>query len=258
VTATTASVLPSGALVVDDNAAAREFARLSLQFEDYVVDEAADPREALSLLRRGTPYDVVVLDVDLPGMSGVTLIKEIRSTIDCAIVMLSACDDSAFTVIALEAGADDYCVKPVCERELTLRVQLAIERRRAIAGRIEPAAAPDDQVVIVHGALTIDPYCRIAVVDGAEVELTAKEFDLLALLAGSPGKVYTRAELLEQVWDAKPEWQSLDTVTEHIYRLRQKLDPDGSRNWIQTLRGAGYRFERRATSAGDVRVVAGR
>lgn len=257
-TATTPNDPPIRALVVDDNAAAREFARLSLQFEDYQVDEAAHPHEALSLLRQGKEYDVVVLDVDMPGMSGVSLMKEIRSALDCAIVMLSACDDSAFSVIALESGADDYCVKPVSERELTLRVQLAVQRHRAVAGRSEPAGTAESQVVIVHGALTIDPYCRIAVVDGAEVELTAKEFDLLALLAGSPGKVYTRAELLEQVWDAKPEWQSLDTVTEHIYRLRQKLDPDGTRNWIQTLRGAGYRFERRSASATDVQVVAGR
>lgn len=256
-TATTPTIPPKRALVVDDNAAAREFARMSLQFEGYLVDEAPNPQEALALLRQGKEYDVVVLDVDLPGMSGVSLIKEIRSAIDCAIVMLSACDDSAFSVIALESGADDYCVKPVAERELTIRVEMAIQRHAAVVGRVG-RPAPDDQVVIVHGALSIDPYCRITVVDGVEVELTAKEFDLLALLASAPGIVFTRAQLLEQVWDAKPEWQSLDTVTEHIYRLRQKLDPDGSRNWIQTLRGAGYRFERRQDAAADIQVAVGR
>ncbi len=253
-TATTASSAPT-ALVVDDDAASREFARLSLQFEGYQVDEAAHPHEALALLQSGKTYDVAVLDVDLPGMSGVTLLREIREALDCAVVMLSGCDDSAFSVVALESGADDYCVKPVSERELTIRVELAVQRHSAVTRRDE-AATPTDQVVISHGGLTIDPYSRIAVVDGDEIELTAKEFDLLAVLASAPGRVFTRAQLLEQVWDAKPEWQSLDTVTEHIYRLRQKLDPDGSRNWIQTLRGAGYRFERRQATETEIRVVA--
>jgi DNA-binding response OmpR family regulator len=98
-------------------------------------------------------------------------------------------------------------------------------------------------VVISHEGLTVDPVGRVAVLDGADLDLTLKEFDLLVAFASSPGRVFSRGELLEQVWETKPDWQSVDTVTEHVYRLRQKLDAAGAdRNWIETVRGAGYRF----------------
>ena len=224
------------ALVVDHDDDDRAFVRRALGFASITTDEAADAPEAFELMRRNV-YDVVVLAVNLPSMSGITLLRELREIRDTAIVVHSACDDSMFAVVALESGADDYCVKPVTERELVLRVEMAIARHEGLQ---LPAAEP---VVITAGqGLVVDPYSRIAAVDGVELDLTTKEFDLLAVLAGSPGQVFTRGELLELVWQTKPDWQSVDTVTEHVYRLRQKLDAGPERSWIQTVRGAGYRF----------------
>ena len=221
-------------LVVDDDGAARQFVALALGFADMAVDEATDGPEALALLAERT-YDAVVLDVMLPSISGVTLLREILARYDVAVVMLSACDDSAFSVVALEAGADDYCPKPLSERELVLRVERAVERHRGIVA----VPSHTDRAVIAHGGLVIDPTSRIAVLDGVEIDLTLKEFDLLVAFASAPGTVFTRGQLLASVWETKPDWQSVDTVTEHVYRLRQKL---GASDWIQTVRGAGYRF----------------
>ncbi len=229
------------ALVVDDEPASREFVTMALEFEDVDVDAAADRVEALELLGRHD-YDCVVLDVDMPTGSGITFLGELRRDHDLAIVMHSAFDDSALVVTALEAGADEYVRKPVTPRELLLRVIRAIERRPE--RQLEPV--PTSPVVIAFEQLTIDPYCRIAVLRDDELDLTAKEFDLLVAFATEPGRVFSREELLRGVWGSEPDWQSLDTVTEHVYRLRQKLDEPGTgRSWIQTLRGAGYRFERR-------------
>lgn len=225
----------AAALVVDDDPTARQFVSLALGFDAMSTDEAADGPEALDMLD-GRHYDVVVLDASLPSMSGISVLRRIRERHDVAVVMLSASDDSVLKVVALELGADDYCTKPISERELVLRVELAIERRRMVHAAEEP-------VVISRAGLTVDPVSRIAVLDGVELELTLKEFDLLVTFASAPGRVFTRGELLEQVWETKPDWQSVDTVTEHVYRLRQKLDaPGSSRSWIETVRGAGYRF----------------
>lgn len=235
-------------LVVDDDPTARQFVNLALGFSSMAVDEASDGPEALDLLDRHR-YDAVVCDVVLPSVSGMTLLREIKAKADVAVVMLSACDDSAFSVIALEAGADDYCTKPLNERELVLRVERALEHRRA---RPTPATqAAGVAAVVAHESLVIDPLSRIAVLDGVELDLTLKEFDLLLTLASNPGQVFTRGDLLESVWETKPDWQSVDTVTEHVYRLRQKLSATpAAGDWIQTVRGAGYRFA--ATRTGDV------
>lgn len=234
------------ALVVDDDARDRRFAATALRCGAIEVDEASDGLEALDLLDHRR-YDVVVLDLALPSLSGIAVLREIRQRHpSSAVVMCTAADDSILKVVAFESGADDFCTKPVSERELLLRTELAIERHRMT----ETAADP---VVITDDGLTIDPVSRIAVLDGDELELTFKEFDLLTTFASAPGRVFTRGELLEQVWAAKPDWQSVDTVTEHVYRLRQKLDAGGStRSWIETVRGAGYRF---STGAGNVYVA---
>ena len=225
------------ALVVDHDPDDRAFVVRALSFASFTVDEVADAPEALELVGPNR-YDVLVSAVDLPSMSGVTLVRRVRELTDVAVVIHSSCSDSMFAVVALETGADDYCVKPITGRELVLRVEMAIQRHRAAARSV---AAP---VVVAADGLVIDPIARLVAVDGVEVELTVKEFDLLLVLASSPGRVFTRGELLEQVWQTKPDWQSVDTVTEHVYRIRQKLDigTGGAPDRIQTVRGAGYRF----------------
>ena len=223
----------------------RNFVTMSLEGVGGVVDQAGDTPAAAELLQR-TGYEAVVLDVNLPSHSGVTFLGEVRRlSPDTAIVMLSGCDDSAFSVVALEMGADDYCIKPITERELTLRVERAIERRELQQCAAKPAS-PERPGPGLH----VDGPGRRAYLDGAELDLTTKEFELLQHFVGAPGQVFTRIELLQSVWDARPEWQSIDTVTEHVYRLRQKLaHHEQARDWIQTVRGAGYRFDRRAESA---------
>ena len=228
---------PRRALVVDNDPAGRAFVVEALSFASFVVDEVSDAHEALELVA-GNSYDAVVSAIDLPSMSGVTLLRRLRDVGDFAVVIHSSKSDSMFAVVSLEAGADDYCVKPITGRELVLRVEMAIERHRSSNREI---TAP---VVVAADGLVIDPITRLVAVDGVEVDLTVKEFDLLLVLASSPGQVFTRGELLELVWETKPDWQSVDTVTEHVYRVRQKLDvghgPTPDR--IQTVRGAGYRF----------------
>ena len=249
-------------LVVDDDPVAREFATLALSFHDTDVDQAADSVEATDLVR-SNDYDIVIVDLDLPRCSGITLMEEIRQIRDLPVLVLTSHDDAMVSVLALEAGADEFCVKPLAERELALRVDMAVERhrvRRSVRRAATPARDRSDgnSVVISVGELTIDPYCRIAIRGDQELDLTTKEFDLLIAMASAPGKVFTRAELLEMVWDARPEWQSIDTVTEHVYRLRQKLDEPGvGRSWIQTVRGAGYRFDRRRAEMADLDLVGG-
>ncbi len=225
-------------LVIDDDPAARTFVCVALEGPGVVVDEAADGPEALDLLATRR-YDAVVLDMDLPSTSGVTLLGRIRATQDVPVVVFTALDDPAFAVIALEAGAADFCTKPRTGRELELRVE------RAVDGGRRGSAAVD--AVVHDDGLSVDPWSRIAVLDGDELDLTHKEFDLLLFLSSTPGRVFARRELLEQVWHAQPDWQSVDTVTEHVYRLRQKLSRAGtSSTWIETVRGAGYRFRGRA------------
>jgi DNA-binding response OmpR family regulator len=234
------------ALVVDGDSGDRSFAASALEFAGMHVAEVADAPAALDLLAREA-FDAAVCELDLRSMSGIALVREIRADHDLPVVVVSRCADPMFAVIALEAGADDYCTKPVTERELVLRVQ------RAIARQVAEPVPPVVPVVIAAGdGLVIEPGARIVAVDGVEMDLTAKEFDLLLALASAPGQVFTRGELLELVWEAKPDWQSVDTVTEHIYRLRQKLDGHGvAPNRIQTVRGAGYRFAREASTVAD-------
>ena len=236
------------ALVIHDDEDVREFVDTALGWAGIDVDHAADGPEGLGRLAATADpaYDAVVVDVMLPSQSGISVLHEVRrSHPHVAVVMLTSAADPAFAVIALEADADDYCVQPVSERELLLRVQRAIERRRLLG------AVPAGPPVVAQDGLAMDPVSRHAVLDGVTLDLTLKEFDLLHTFAASPERVFSRAELLELVWQADPGAHSIDTVTEHVYRLRSKLDAAGSsRRWIETVRGAGYRFA--SPAAGSV------
>jgi DNA-binding response OmpR family regulator len=220
-------------LVVDDEPMVREVVAAYLAREGFSVTEAADGRAALELIGSSRP-DLVVLDVMLPEVDGFSVLTEVRRVADVPIILLTARTDETDRVLGLELGADDYVVKPFSPRELAARVRSVLRRTRH---------SPAPQRLEFDG-LTIDGSTREVVVGAATVELTPKEFDLLAFLAGSPRQVFSRGQLLEQVWDSSPDYQDPSTVTVHIRRLRQKIevDPDAPR-WLATVWGVGYRFE---------------
>jgi DNA-binding response OmpR family regulator len=222
-------------LVVDDEPMVREVVAQYLRLDGVQVQEAADGAEAVALLERSLP-DLVVLDVMLPGVDGLEILRSLRRRGDVPVILLTARADEVDRIVGLELGADDYVVKPFSPREVAARVKTVLRRS---AG---PSATSDG--VLDFGALVIDPRTREATVAGALVSLTPKEFDLLALLARSPRQVFSREQLLTQVWDSSGDYQDPATVTVHVGRLRQKIETDATQpRWITTVWGVGYRFE---------------
>jgi DNA-binding response OmpR family regulator len=219
-------------LVVEDTAPVRELVARALASEGCVVEQTASAEEARRQLSAAPP-EVIVLDVGLPDASGFDLLREIVATSGPPVVMLSSRGEEIDRVLGLELGAEDYVVKPFYPRELAARVRRAAHRARpAHTSRLE------------FGELVVDLNSRQVTVAGQAVELTAREFDLLAHLAASPRKTFSRHELLEQVWQSSPEWQKPKTVTEHVRRVRNKIEPDPNRpRWIKTVAGVGYRFD---------------
>ncbi len=220
-------------LVVDDEPLVREVVGRYLERDGFRVMVAADGDEALRLLGSATP-ELVVLDVMLPGVGGLDVLAELRRRGEVPVILLTARGDEADRVLGLELGADDYVVKPFSPRELTARVRSVLRRTapRQEGGHLE------------FDGLVIDTATREVIVDGRPVELTRKEFDLLAFLAASPRQVFSRGQLLQQVWDSSAEWQDPSTVTVHVRRIRQKIEGDPEQpRWIATVWGVGYRFE---------------
>ena len=222
-------------LVVDDEPMVREVVARYLELDGHQALEAAYGDEALVLLGRHRP-DLVVLDVMLPGTDGLTVLREIRRHGDVPVILLTARSEEVDRILGLELGADDYVVKPFSAREVATRVRTVLRRAR-------PAREAPGPRTMTFGALHIDLPSRTVTVDGTPIALTAKEFDLLVVLAGSPRQVFSRRQLLETVWDSAPEYQDAATVTVHVGRLRQKLEVDPSHpRWIDTVWGVGYRF----------------
>jgi DNA-binding response OmpR family regulator len=222
-------------LVVDDEPMVREVVSRYLELDGLRVHEAADGPSAIAWLAAHRP-DLVVLDVMLPGTDGLTILRELRAGGDIPVILLTARAEEVDRIVGLELGADDYVIKPFSARELAARVRTVLRRTHA--------PVPADDAVLDFGRLRIDPLTRDVHVDGTRVELTPKEFELLVVLARSPRQVFSRRQLLAQVWDSAPEYQDAATVTVHVGRLRQKLErnPDDPR-WITTAWGVGYRFE---------------
>lgn len=219
-------------LVVDDEPRVREVVAAYLEREGYRVDQAEDADAARSRLAAAPP-DLIVLDVMFPGASGLDLLSELRSGGDVPVILLTARAEETDRVLGLELGADDYVVKPFSPRELVARVRTVLRRARPVS-EVERLEFED---------LVIDAPTREVEVRGASVSLTAREFDLLAYLAAHPRQVFSRAQLLEQVWDSSSEWQDPATVTVHMRRLRAKLERDPSApRWLETVWGVGYRF----------------
>ena len=219
-------------LVVDDEASIREVVRRYLQADGVEVFEAEDGPTALKMFEAHRP-DVVVLDVMLPGLDGIEVLRRLRTRSDVYVVMLTARTEETDRLIGLSVGADDYVSKPFSPRELVARVKALLRR---------PHMAEASDVVQQFGDLTVDPDRREVRVAGAEVELSALEFDILAALASSPGRVFSRRQLLERVWgyDFYGDERVVDV---HIRNLRRALGDDADApRWIGTVRGVGYKF----------------
>jgi DNA-binding response OmpR family regulator len=229
------------ALIVEDEAPIRELVRFHLALAGFAVDEVADGRSALGRLKADT-FDLILLDLMLPGLDGVTLCRAVRedsANRGTAILMLTARDTESDKVLGLESGADDYLTKPFGVRELMARVTAILRREsRAAAAGPEPRHT---QRVSSRG-VSLDGERRRAVVRGAEVDLTKQEFDLLFLLVERPGIVFERSSLLSKVWDADV-YVTERTVDAVVSRLRRKVERDPHNpELILTEWGVGYKF----------------
>jgi DNA-binding response OmpR family regulator len=220
-------------LVVEDMEAARVLAVEALEAHGFATVTCSDGAEALRTIR-SEPPSAVVLDLGLPSMSGLDLLEEVRRVSDVPVVIVSGRSDEGDRLQGLRLGADDYLVKPFSPRELA-------ERLRAVLRRSNPSSRTES---IVFDGIEVNLSAREVRADGRVVALTPLEFALLVFLAGSPRRVFSRAELLRGVWGSHADWQTPATVTEHVRRLRRKLEPSRrGRPWIVTVRGTGYRFE---------------
>lgn len=205
-----------------------------LSAEGFDIDHAPTGAAALA----ATGYDMVLLDLGLPDMDGREVCRQLRTRTAVPIIMLTARSEEFDRVLGLELGADDYVTKPFSFRELVARIR-AVGRRTVTAPGDGPATIDEPQAAQRIGALSLDRRTRRVHLDGEEIALTAKEFDLLAFLATDAGAVHTRTEILENVWDA--HWYGpTKTVDAHVASLRKKL---GNHEWIQAVRGVGFRLE---------------
>jgi DNA-binding response OmpR family regulator len=223
----------STVLVVDDEPIVRDVVVRYLEREGYRTREAADGEEAQRMLERESP-SLVVLDVMLPGKSGLELCSWIRSRSPLPIVMLTALGDETDRIVGLELGADDYLTKPFSPRELAIRVRNLMRRTTA--------PAPGAPETVAFGDVVIDVAAREARKAGELLRLTLKELDLLVFLAANPRRVFSRDQLMDRVWGYQ---SALDTgtVTVHVRRLRMKIEDDPSQpRHLETVFGAGYRF----------------
>jgi DNA-binding response OmpR family regulator len=225
-------------LIVEDERNLCDLIRDNLQEQGYQVLQAFDGPSALTMARETVP-DLVILDIMLPGMDGLEVCRRLRQGSIVPILMLTARAEEIDRVLGLELGADDYLTKPFSMRELKARV-------RALLRRVEMMQTTDvsaDQVVTSAG-LYLDPTSYETRLDDQAIDLTAKEFSLLCLLVRHPGRVFSRAYLLDEIWGY--EAAAYDrTVDTHIYRLRQKLGAEGKiARRIVAVRGIGYKFER--------------
>lgn len=219
-------------LAVDDSPEIRLMMGKVLRGADFEYFEATSGQAGLE--RAGCIHpDVVLLDIHLPDVSGLEVLTQLRASSSVPVIMVTADGTEEDRVRGLDLGADDYIVKPFLAGELVARVRAAIRRSRT--------HRPPERIVL--DGLEIDFGSRMVVAGGRPVELRQKEFELLALLATNPDRTFTRDELLHEVWASRPEWQSAGTVTEHVRRVRVKIEPDPSRpRWVLTVRGGGYRF----------------
>ncbi len=226
--------MPKKILIVDDEPAIVKGLSFSLKQDGYDIDAAYDGEEAIEKFNSDS-YDLIVLDVMLPKMDGLEVLQRIREKSKVPVIMLTAKGEDMDKILGLDYGADDYMTKPFNILELKARIK-AVFRRAADAG-----SASEEQVIKIRN-MEINLSNRTVAIDGKEVNLTAKEFDLLQLFASNPGKVFSRENLLETVW--KYDYLGdLRTVDVHIRRLREKIEKNPSQpEFIYTKWGVGYYF----------------
>lgn len=222
-------LVPARILVVDDEVGLRRLLRLHLAREGYDVVEAATGTEALDQLRAGG-IDVALVDVMLPELDGFELVRIARQETAIPIILVTARGEEANRIAGLELGADDYVVKPFSAPEVVARVRAQLRRMQGHLGEVAPTLG--------GGRLEVDPVARRALVDGDEVELTRREFDLLVALLENPRRVLSRVQLLELAWETS--YLSEKTVDVHVSTLRRKL---GGAADIVAVRGVGYRLD---------------
>lgn len=225
-------------LIVEDDADMAGMLRTHLVSEGYDVDVATSTATAVERAT-ASPPDLVLLDIVLGKEDGREVFRELRLMSDVPTIFLTGRGLETDRIAGLKMGADDYVTKPFSLGEVSARVESVLRRVTGAAAKRDP-----DQPTLAYGPLEINELTHEVRLHGELVELTSKEFALLAFLAASPRRVYSREQLLENVWLSSPEWQGGATVTEHIRRLRSKIEVDPDRpKWITTVRGVGYRFE---------------
>jgi len=241
------NALMARVLIVEDDTEMVSMLRTHLASEGYDVDVASTCAGAIDAATKAEP-DLVLLDIVLGREDGREVFRELRMMSDVPTIFLTGRGLETDRIAGLKMGADDYMVKPFSLGEVSARIESVLRRTRTSG-----LAGDADEPTMTFGNLEINELTHEVRLDGHLVELTSKEFALLAFLAASPRRVYSREQLLENVWLSSPEWQGGATVTEHIRRLRAKIEVDPDRpRWITTVRGVGYRFEPNPTdSAAD-------
>lgn len=225
-------------LVVDDEERMRSLIKLYLQKEGYTVIEAKNGREALTKIG-ANKVDLIILDIMMPEMDGLTFCKEVRKTSDIPIVMVTAKGEEFDKVLGFELGADDYIVKPFGMREMVARVRALLRRAGENKDRNKDAEGLEN---IKYPGLEICQLSRQVKVADKELVLTPKEYDLLVYFAKNPGKVFTREQLLETVW-GYDFFGDVRTVDTHVKKIREKIRHNSEHYYIGTVWGVGYKFE---------------
>jgi two-component system, OmpR family, response regulator RegX3 len=224
-------------LIADDEPSVRDSVTYALQQEGYQVTSAVDGSDAEAKLAGDMPFDLLILDIMMPGPSGLDICRDVRARSTVPIIILTAKDAEVDKVVGLEVGADDYVTKPFSVRELLGRVRAQLRRRE-----LDRAPAGDITTRIDSGPVSIDLARHLVTVRGEQVNLTRSEFQLLRLLAGNPGKVFRRHQIMEELWQTEFDGD-VRACDVHISNLRQKVERDPQRpELVVTVRGVGYKF----------------
>lgn len=227
-------------LVVDDNREIVFSVSELLRYENYRVVQAYNGMEALEVLERET-VDLILLDVMMPGLNGLSALMKLRERWKIPVIILSAKTEESDKVSGLMMGADDYISKPFQAAELIARVRAQLRRYHVWGSQ----APKEDQDLLVNGTLVLDKKQRIAVVDGRDVRLTAKEYGILLLLMEHPGQVFPAEQIYERVWNEEADYAVENTVMVHIRHIREKIEIDAKNpRYVKVVWGIGYKMER--------------